>query len=208
MGITRKALSAMGIEEAQADEIIKMHLDTVNPIKDERDALKANVSKMEAVQTELNELKEASKNSDRSPYKAKYEDLLTQNEALQKEYDSYKADIEAKATLDAKKTAYRKLLSEAGVSEKRIGSVLRLAEVDGKLDGIEFDDEGKVKGLEDITKNISEDYSDYIVSQETTGAATVTPPSNTVPELNVPSRATQMALQYHANLYGGQVKED
>ena len=208
MGITRKALSAMGIEEAQADEIIKMHLDTVNPIKDERDALKASASKLEAVQNELNDLREASKNSDRSPYKAKYEEVLAQNEALQKEFDTYKADIEAKATLDAKKTAYRKLLSEAGVSDKRIDSVLRLAEVDGKLDGIEFDEEGKVKGLEDISKNISEDYSDYIVSQEKTGAETVNPPSNTVPELNVPSRATQMALQYHANLYGGQVKED
>lgn len=201
MALTRKALSAMGIEETQADEIIKMHLETVNPLKDERDSLKSASSRLEAVQKELDDFKKQVKDSDRSPYKAKYEEAVKATEALQAEFDKFKADVDAQATLAEKKNAYRKFLVDAGVSEKRIDSVLRLAEIDGKFDSIEFED-GEVKGADEITKGIEEDYSDFIVKQKTTGAQTATPPSNNVPDIQSPSRATLLAQQYHANLYG------
>ena len=37
MALTRKFLSALGIEEAKIDEIISAHVDTVNVLKEQRD---------------------------------------------------------------------------------------------------------------------------------------------------------------------------
>lgn len=205
MSITRKALAAMGIEEEKVDEIIKMHLDTVNPIKDERDTLKADADKLAKVQGELDELKKSIKDTDRSPYKAKYEEEVKARETLQSEFDTFKADLEAKNAKAERQTAYRKLLTEAGVSEKRIDSVLRLAEVDGKLDNLEIED-GKVKG-DDVLTDIKETYADYIVSTEPQGANTPKPPSSNVPEVNTPSAASLRAKNFYTNLYGGTKEE-
>ena len=42
MALTRKFLSALGIEEAKIDEIISAHADTVNALKEQRDSYKAD----------------------------------------------------------------------------------------------------------------------------------------------------------------------
>ena len=38
MSLTRKFLSALGIEDDKVDEIISAHTDTVNALKEQRDA--------------------------------------------------------------------------------------------------------------------------------------------------------------------------
>ena len=58
MSLTRKALSAMGIEDEKIDQIIEMHTDVTNALKEERDTYKADAEKLPAVQKELNELKD------------------------------------------------------------------------------------------------------------------------------------------------------
>ena len=42
MSLTRKALVAMGIEAEKIDQIMELHLNTVNEIKSERDELKSD----------------------------------------------------------------------------------------------------------------------------------------------------------------------
>ena len=42
MALTRKFLSALGIEEDKVDEIIKAHTETVDALKEQRDELKAD----------------------------------------------------------------------------------------------------------------------------------------------------------------------
>lgn len=190
--LTRKFLSSMEIEENKIEEIIKAHTDVVTEIKDERDSYKGQVeefkskaSELETVKAELDQLKEEAKDRDKSPYKKKYEEEVQAKEALQAdldklkaEYDGYKNDVSAKESAATKREAYRELLTEAGVSNKRLKAVLKIAEADGKLDGIEFEEDGKVKGSEDIVKAIKADYDDYIVSTSVTGAETATPPAN------------------------------
>lgn len=207
MALTRTALSAMGIEEAQADEIIKMHTDVVNEIKDERDGLKDQLKDYDALQKKVKTLEDEAKQGDRSPYKKKYEDLVAENEALQKEFDSFKADTEAKATKAKQKKAYKKLLADAGVSDKFIDFVIKNAEADGKFAKLEFEEDGGVKDAEALSKAISEDYASFIPSKEQTGVQTPKPPANEGGQPSGQSRAAQLAAKYHADLYGEPTKE-
>lgn len=166
MSLTRKFLSALGIEDDKVDEIISAHTDTVNALKEQRDTYKADAEKLPAVQKELDEMKAAAEKNGKDAYKVKYD-------ALKEDFDKFKADLKEKEKHARKEDAYRALLEEVGISEKRIKSVLKVSDVDS----VEFDDEGKVKDADALKKSISEEWADFIVQKETTGAKTATPPA-------------------------------
>ncbi len=163
MALTRKFLSAMGIEDDKVDEIIKAHLETVNPLKEERDTYKESAEKLPSVQKELEEMK-ANAGDGKDAYKEKYEEL-------KKEYEGYKAEQEAKATNEAKVSAYKALLKEVGISEKRIDAVTRVADISK----IELDDEGKIKDADKLKESVKADWSDFITTTESKGANTPNP---------------------------------
>lgn len=172
MSLTRKALAAMGIEADKVDQIIEMHAETVDAIRADRDALKdevkkykADSDKLAAAEKELSELKDKAGQPD--AYKEKYD-------KLKKEFDTYKGEVTAKETKEAKTKAYRDLLKEIGVSEKRLDAVLRIAD----LDSFELED-GKIKDVDELKTKAKEEWSDYIVSESAKGAKTPTPPRNT-----------------------------
>lgn len=167
MALTRKFLAALGIDNDKVDEIIQAHTETVSGLKDEIEKYKADAEKLPAVEKELKELKaETAQYEGKNPYKVKYE-------ALKEEYADYKKDVNAKETKAKKDSAYKALLKEAGVSDKRIDAVLKVSDVDG----LEFDDEGKVKNSADLVKAIQEEWADFIVSEGKDGAKTPTPPA-------------------------------
>lgn len=168
MALTRKFLSALGIDAEKIDEIINAHTETVDGLKEQLGQFKADAEKLPAVQKELDELKKAAEERDgKDPYKVKYE-------AIKEEFDKFKSDQAAKDAKEAKKTAFRELLKEAGVAEKRLDSVLRVSD----LDGIELDNDGKIKDAGKLTENIKSEWADFIESSKETGAKTPTPPGN------------------------------
>lgn len=195
MSLTRKMLKAMGIEDEKIDQIIDEHAETVNALKQQRDQYKVDAEKLPGVQKELDDLKEAAEKDGENPYKAKYEDL-------QQQFDDYKADVTAKETKAKKTAAYRKLLKDAKVSEKRLDSILKLSPVDD----IELDDKGEIKDAENIKKSIEKEWSDFIVTEETHGAGVQNPPAGGNPAGanggGTKSRAAQIQQQYQASLYG------
>lgn len=158
MALTRKALKAMGITDEQVDSIIEMHTETVDGLK----AYKADAEKLVEVQKELDALK--AKGDD--GYKEKYE-------KEHKAFEDFKNEQSAKESKAAKEKAYRELLISAGVSEKRVDSVLKVSD----LSKIELED-GKVKGAEELTNTIKTEWADFIVSTQTKGAETHNPPAN------------------------------
>ena len=167
MALTRKFLSALGIDDAKVDDIIQAHSDTVNGLKDEIEKYKADAEKLPAVEKELKELKDANAEYEgKNPYKVKYE-------ALKEEYAEYKKGIDEKETKAKKESAFKALLKEAGVSDKRIDSVLKVSDIEG----LELDDEGKAKNSADLVKSIKDEWSDFIVSEGKGGAPTATPPT-------------------------------
>lgn len=168
MALTRKFLSALGIESDKVDEIIQAHTETVDGLKEEISKYKGDAEQLPAVQKELDKLKEAAKDGGKNPFEVKYN-------ALKEEFAEYKKEQTAKETKSKKETAYKAILKEAGISEKRISSVLKVSDVDG----LEFDENGKVKNHDDLLKNIKEEWADFIVTTTQTGAHTATPPAGT-----------------------------
>lgn len=166
MALTRKFLTALGIEAEKIDEIINAHVETVDGLKEDIAKYKADAEKLPGVQKELDDLKEqVDKDGDKNPYKVKYD-------ALKDEYDNYKNTVETEKSNNSKKEAYKALLKEVGISEKRIDAVTKLAE----LDKIKLDKDGKIEGSEDLKKSLSEEWADFIVKDGKEGAGTSTPP--------------------------------
>lgn len=196
MALTRKFLSAMGIEDEKVDEIISAHTDTVNALKEQRDAYKEDASKLETVQKQLDEMKEQAQKED--PYKEKYEEL-------QKDYDQYRLTIEQEKEKAKKEQAYRELIKNAGVSEKRIDSIMKVT----NIDDVEMDENG-IKDSEKLTENIKEEWSDFLVTEKQKGANTVNPPQSTggatmtkeeIRSIKDP-QARQKAMQENPSLFG------
>ena len=199
MSLTRKMLKAMGIEEEKIEQIIEEHAETVNALKQQRDQYKVDAEKLPGVQKELDEYKEAAEKDGENPYKAKYEET-------QQKFDDYKAEVTAKETKAKKTAAYRKLLKDAKVSEKRLDSILKLSPVDD----VELDDNGEIKDAADVKKKIEEEWSDFIVTEETHGADSNNPPGGSGGRQGAgggsKSRAAMIQQQYQNSLYGS--KED
>lgn len=168
MALTRKSLKAMGLTDEQVDSIIEMHTETVDGLK----AYKADAEKLPGVQKELDDLKKQVAENKDDGWKDKHD-------AVKKEFDDYKAAQTAKDTKAAKETAYRALLKEAGVSEKRIDAVLRVTD----LDKIELEN-GAVKGANTVKDAIKTEWAEFITTSGQSGAGMTNPPAgggNTVP---------------------------
>lgn len=195
----REILSTAGVDgEHMSDaveSIINGHTASIEALREERDNYKADA---ETTHKALDELKEATKNGEKSPYKAKYEAALEEKEALQKEFDTYKSDQVAKETHAAKEKAYRDILKDAGIPEKHFAKVLKYSDVDS----VELDKDGKIKTAKEILDSIKSEWSDHIESTGQEGARTETPPANNGGVSDKPSRAAMLAQQYHESLYG------
>lgn len=191
MALTRKFLAALGIESEKIDEIIEAHTDTVNALKEERDKYKASHEALPGIQKELDDLKKAAEQNGDNPYKAQYDDLKA-------EYDQYKADVAAKELQAKKKEAYSALLKKAGVSEKRIGSIIKISQIDG----IELDKDGNIKDADELEKKAKDEWKDFIVTEETHGAETKTPPEGNGGSGKTLSRAAQVAQRHYEQVYG------
>ncbi len=173
MALTRKALVAMGIEAEKIDQIIEMHTESTDALKKERDDAredaknyKADSEKLAGVQKELDDLKADKGEPDK--FKTLYDDL-------KKEYDKYKDDVQAKETKAAKSKAYREMLKEIGISEKRLDSVIKVAD----LDSFDLDDTGAIKDVDKLKTTAKSEWADFIESKSVQGAKTATPPKNT-----------------------------
>lgn len=171
MALTRKFLKALEIDDDKIDQIIEAHTDVTNALKEERDGYKASADKLADIQKELDDVTKErdalkQKADADEPYKEKYE-----NE--HKAFDEYKKGVAADKEKAKKADAYKALLKKAGVSEKRIDSVMKVP-----FD-VELADDGSVKDADAVVKSIKEEWADFIQTTHTEGANTEKPPANT-----------------------------
>lgn len=166
MSLTRKFLASKGIDAAVIEEIITAHTETVSGLKDDLDkanSYKEKADKLEAVQKELNDLKaEVAKNGGKS------------YEALKKEYDDFRTQVEAKETKAKKEKAFREAMKDASLNEKGIEKAVKYAD----WDKIELDGDGKLKDAKDHIKAAKEEWAEYVTTTTQKGAAASNPPDN------------------------------
>lgn len=168
----REILSAAGVDSEHmgdaVEKIIDGHLASVNALREEIGTYKAESEKLPALQKELETAQADLAASKKDSYKVKYE-------AIKEDFEAYKAEQAKKDTRTAKETAYRALLKEAGVSEKRIESVLKVSDVDS----VELTDKGEIKGADKLSASIKDEWADFIETTEIQGVQTPNPPANT-----------------------------
>ena len=195
MALSRRMLSAMGLEADKIEQIIEAHTETVTGLKQQnadltdqlakaKEAGSADSGKLKDVQKELDDLK-AQVEADNKAREGKDYD------ALKKEFDDYKAEQEAKATKTAKEKAFRDLLSDMKVSDKGISMIMKYMGVSG----IELDEEGKLKDATALRKAVKEDWGDYIPTVETKGADTKQPPTDGKGGAGAKTREEIMAIK-------------
>jgi SMC interacting uncharacterized protein involved in chromosome segregation len=159
----------MGIEPEKIDQIIEMHTDTVNGLKDDISKYKADAEQLKTVQKERDDLKaELAKNGEED-WKSKYD-------KVQKDFDDYKKADKAKAETAKKTEAYKSLLLDAGVSAKHIDQILKVSA--DEISKIGFDEDGKVKDADSIKESIQKGWDSFIAKEGEKGANVSNPPSN------------------------------
>lgn len=158
MAFTRSFLKATGLSDEQISAVMDAHTEVVDALKSQRDGYKAEAEKLPEIQKKLDEM-------GGEDYKAKYE----------KEHDSYekyKAKVKADAETEKVRAAYRKLLADEKVSEKRLDAVMRLTD----FSGMTLQEDGTLTDADKLRKGIRDEWSDYIVTEKTLRENVATPP--------------------------------
>ena len=161
MALTRNFLKSMGLTDEQVNAIIENHTDTVEGLKKERDGYKTEAEKVEGLTQQLNEANDKL---------AKAGDSAK----IQKEFDDYKAGIEAEKTTAKKRGAMDALLrDQVGIKRESARKlILDAMNMDGyELDGDTF------KDAENVTKTMKEKHAEWIGEEKTEGVPPITPPS-------------------------------
>jgi hypothetical protein len=159
-------LKAMGIEDEKIDQIIEAHTETVDALKADVKKYKDNAELLPEVQRELDTLKAGNDDS----WKQKHD-------AVKKQFDDYKTEVEGKAARAAKETAVRAYLESKGITGANLTIAMRGlgAEVDAsELDGDKLKDTGALDAL------ISGDLKGLVTTVKEVGAPNpANPPANT-----------------------------
>lgn len=159
MALKREYLKSMGLTDEQVTAIIDAHTDTVEALKAQRDAYKADAEKLPAVQQELDAIKSG-------------KDWKSEYDTLNKSFADYKAAVAGKETLAAKQAAFRKLLTAENIPGKFHDRIVKMTDFDAMdLDGDALKDEAKQR------EGIKTEWGDYIAAPETHGAQVDNPPA-------------------------------
>ena len=165
----KEILSKAGVDDEHMSDAVKNiiagHTASIDALREERDNYKAEAEKNSNAQKELEDLQK--KMDGKDPYKVKYE-------AVKEEFEEYKKGIESEKTTENKLKAYKNLLKDIGISEKRIDAVAKIAD----LETIELNKDGSIKDANKLSESLKEEWSDFIVTDGTKGADTATPPAD------------------------------
>lgn len=162
--LTRKYLTALGIDADKIDSIIESHTDTLEAIKAERDKLKGDVEKVEALTKERDALSAKVQALEKAGGDAA---------KVQQEFDAYKASVETEKT-NAQKTALIKAALEA---EKANPAAIALLMKEIDLSKVELDGD-KLKDAKAVVEPVKAAYGAFFGKVNQQGTPIVSPPSS------------------------------
>lgn len=187
MSLTRNMLKGMGLTDEQVGAIIDEHVATVDGLKADRDKYKEDAAKVPGLEKKIKEYESDTSGAD---WEKKYND---EHDAFEK----YKGEVATKEKVAAIEKQYRRLLKDVGIGEKHIDAIVRVTDFSKK----KLDKDGKLEGLDDLKKEIEQDYSGFIPEKGTKGSEVETPPASGS-EKPTSNRMAELATKYHDNLYG------
>lgn len=170
MALSRNFLKTLGIEPEKIDEVITAHSETVTALKEQianLEQYKEDAEKLPKVEKERDDLQKKLDAMDTNEYEEKYN-------KEHEDFEAFKKQVEADKVNSNKDKAYRDLLREAGIPEKRFDAIMKVTD----LSAFELDDEGKVKDTDKVSEGIKDTWSEFIVTEGKKGADVANPPAN------------------------------
>lgn len=194
---SRKKLDAMGLTDEQKESLIELHMESVNALKSELEKYKDDADKLSEVQEELKKAKAELESAKKDDYKGKYE-------SEKAAHDKLKNEIQSKETTAKKTSAFKAMLKEKGYSENAINKITKFG---GYVDGVQFDDEGKMKDTDKLIESIEKEWSEY---KPVEGKESHTPPTphktEEKPKNEIAAAMQKFTEKYNYDHYG--VKPD
>jgi hypothetical protein len=115
---------------------------------------------------EIDELKTAKQTAeDTATTAGKWE---TKYKELKKDFDDYKTAQNVKEARATKTEAFKKLLTECGIPEKRQAAIIKVSE--SEIDAIKLGSDGAIEGADKLTESVKADWSDFITTTVKQGA--------------------------------------
>lgn len=161
MGFGRKWLEEIVDDQEltakeKVQKIMDEHLTVFNPVKDERDNLKTQAADLQK------QLEDATSGEN---WQEKFEKEHTAFEDFKKKTaeDAHAANV---------RSAYRKLLAEEKIPEKRLDAILKVTD----LSKVKLDKDGSIENAEELRKAINDEWSEFKTTVTEKGAVVEKPP--------------------------------
>ena len=159
MGFSRSFLKATGLTDEQITAVMEEHTAVTEALKKQRDDYKADADKAAELQKQLDGMKGG------EDFKKKYEDE-------HKAFEDFKKETAQNAEAAKVRAAYRKLLIEEKIGEKRLDSILKVTD----FSKMKLDKDGNLEDVEGLRKAIGDEWGDFKTTVTTQGAKVETPP--------------------------------
>lgn len=159
MGFSRSFLKATGLSDEQITAVMEEHTAVTDALKSQRDGYKEQAEKAADLQKQLEGLQSG------EDFKQKYEDE-------HKAFEDFKSKTAQDAAAAKVRTAYRKLLAEEGISEKRIDSIIKITD----FSNMKLDKEDNLDNMDDLRSAINKEWSEFKTTVTTQGAKVENPP--------------------------------
>ena len=168
MAFTRNWLKTMGLTDEQVQSIMEEHTSVTDALKAQRDkfetdakAYKIEADKVPGLEKQISDAKSG------DDFEAKY------NKEHQ-DFEDYKKQIAAQEQTAKVKAAYRKLLLDEKINEKRVDSVLKLTD----FSEMKLDKDGNLENLDALKENIGKEWGEFKVTTKERKQNVPTPPTN------------------------------
>lgn len=158
MAFTRNFLKSTGLTDDQITAVIEEHTAVTDALKKERDGYKEQADKANNLQKQLDDI------ANGEDFKKKYEDE-------HKAFEDFKKQTESEAQTAKVRSAYRKLLAEEGISEKRLDSILKVTD----LSKMKLDKDGNLEKADELKKAINDEWGEFKTTVTERGAKVETP---------------------------------
>ena len=142
----------------KAQQIMDVHITVTDGLKDERDNYKAEADKAADLQKQLDDL------ANGEDFKKKYEDE-------HKAFEDFRKQTASEANAAKVRAAYRKLLADEGISEKRLDSIIKVTD----LSKMKLDKDGNLEDVDGLKKTIDDEWSEFKTTVTEKGAVVEKP---------------------------------
>ena len=199
-GFTRGFIREV-LGEAYTDEIAtklaERHRGVLDPIKDQLDDAKRDVTKYKTEADKVPGLNQKIADLEGG------EDWKKKYEQEKQAHDNYKNQVAQEAMTAKVKAAYKKLLTEEKISEKTLDAVMNATD----YSKMKLKEDGTLDGIEDLKKDIDTRWGGFKVHTRQRGERVDNPPAGGNPG-GSDDGIRKLTAQWHAERFGAAPKEN